>query len=289
MKKIDLKVDPKISEDYLKKIATNPLLSEYDVHINNVNDFGLYLEELEHCQNCPGLQNCQNSNPGYIYQPEEDQFVFSACKYKKEALRLSKENNLIKTLFVSKSILNADLRAFDKTTENRNKIYDYILKFISQQQKKQFMKGLYLYGNFSTGKTFVLGCVANELARNNMKSLVIYFPDLIVELKNAIGTSRFEELMNYLKSVDVLLLDDLGSENMTAWVRDEVLGPVLNYRLMEEKPIFISSNIDPTSEDLLKHFSMTNSASDQLKGQRIISRLNGLVKPIEMENKCYKR
>ena len=39
------------------------------------------------------------------------------------------------------------------------------------------------------------------------------------------------------------MLDDLGSENMSAWLRDEVLGPVLNYRVLECKPLFISSNI----------------------------------------------
>ena len=100
-------------------------------------------------------------------------------------------------------------------------------------KNNEFVQGLYIYGAFSTGKTYILGCIANELARNNIKSLIIYFPDLVVELKSAIGTPRFEELLNHLKSVDVLLLDDLGSENMTPWLRDEILGPVLNYRLME--------------------------------------------------------
>ena len=103
------------------------------------------------------------------------------------------------------------------------------------------------------------------------------------------GTPRFEELFNYLKSVDVLLLDDLGSENMTNWLRDDVLGPVLNYRLMAEKPVFISSNIDPTTNDLLAHLSITKAKSDELKGMRIKSRLEGLVVPIELDNNRYRR
>lgn len=289
MRKVNLTADEQVTNDYIDKIAAHPLLAEYQVTIQNVNDFALYLDELEHCKHCRGLEECQNSNVGYLLTPEEDRFVLSSCKYKKEALKLAQEGSLIKTLFVPKNILNANLEQFDLTTENRRKINQYILEFIGSQKNHQFMKGLYLYGDFSTGKTFVLGAVANELAKNQTKSLLIYFPDLIVEMKNAIGTPRFEELMNYLKSVDVLFLDDLGSENMTAWVRDEVLGPVLNYRLMEEKPIFISSNIDPTRDDLLRHFSITNSSADQLKGQRIISRLTGLVKMIEMDNKSYLR
>ncbi len=87
----------------------------------------------------------------------------------------------------------------------------------------------------------------------------------------------------------MLLLDDLGSENMTPWLRDEILGPVLNFRLMEEKPIFISSNINPSSDDFLNYLSITKAPSETLKAMRIKSRLEGLVVPIELDNKSYKR
>ena len=103
------------------------------------------------------------------------------------------------------------------------------------------------------------------------------------------GTPRLEELINYLKSVDVLLIDDFGSENMTPWLRDEILGSVINYRLMEEKPIFISSNIDPNSDDFIMHLSMTKAPSELLKAERIKSRINGLTKNIELDNKGYFR
>ena len=96
---------------------------------------------------------------------------------------------------------------------------------------------------------------------------------------------RFDELLNHLKSVDVLLLDDLGSENMTPWLRDEILGPVLNYRLMEEKPVFVSSNM--SINDLKIHLNVEKG--NDLKAQRIISRLTGLVKQIELDNNSYKR
>ena len=58
---------------------------------------------------------------------------------------------------------------------------------------------------------------------------------------------------------------------------------------MEEKPVFISSNIDPTTTDLLAHLSITKAKSDELKGMRIKSRLEGLVVPIELDNNRYKR
>ena len=283
--------DKNVNSDnaFLDETKKHPLLKEYDVNVNNVNDFSLYLEEYKNCKNCRGLAECKNSNEGHLYKFDNNQFVFEQCAYKKEHLAKLQEGKLIKTLFVSKKILEADLTNYDVNTPNRKKIYEYIVKFITNLKEHTFSKGLYIYGGFSTGKTYILGCLANELARNNIESLVIYFPDLVVELKNALGTPRFEELLNYLKSVDVLLLDDLGSENMTNWLRDDVLGPVLNYRLMEEKPVFISSNIDPTQGDLLAHLSITKAKSDELKGMRIKSRLEGLVVPVELDNNSYRR
>ena len=277
------------SNDFVSELKNNPLLDGYDINVSNANDFSVYLEELHNCNNCKNIHNCPNSNTGHLYKYENGEFIYKTCKKRKDELAKLQEGKLIKTLFVSKKILEADLANFDVNTQKRKTIYDYILKFINNTKSHIFSKGLYIYGNFSTGKTYILGCLANELARNNIESLVIYFPDLVVELKNALGTARFEELINYLKSVDVLLLDDFGSENMTSWLRDDILGPVLNYRLMEEKPVFISSNIDPTQGELLNHLSISMGKSDVLKGERIKSRLEGLVIPIELDNNSYKR
>lgn len=289
MIKINITSNEDKALEFVKEIQANPMLSDIVVDLNNVNDCALYLEEKKNCYNCNGLNNCLNSNEGYASVIEDGIIVARPCKYKKQAMIKSKESQLIKTLFIPQRILNADLAYFDNTTENRGKILKYIVNFVNNIKNGVFEKGLYIYGGFSTGKTYILGCIANELARNNIKSLIIYFPDLVVELKSALGTPRFDELLNHLKSVDVLLLDDLGSENMTPWLRDEILGPVLNYRLMEEKPVFVSSNINPTGNDLKNHFAMSKASSDILKASRIQSRLEGLVKPIELDNYSYKR
>lgn len=288
MMKIDIKSDLNALDEYINEMQKHPLLQDVVVDVNNVNDYALFIEEHNNCIKCSGLKSCCNTTAGFTSIIENGSVVAKPCKYKKDEYLKAKEGKLIRTLFVSKSILNADLVNFNVNTENRKKIYQYLVNFIDKTKNNVFEKGLYIYGGFSTGKTFILGCIANELARNNIESLIIYFPDLVVELKNSIGTPRFEELINYLKSVDVLMLDDFGSENMTNWLRDEILGPVINYRLMEEKPLFISSNVTPDNQ-LLNHVSITKSPSEVIKGNRIISRIEGLTRPIELDNLSYKR
>lgn len=288
MRKVNIESNEKDVLDFVEKLKKDPILEGYEINAWNANNFALFKDEQKNCSKCNGLVSCKNTNQGYMLKPVDNDFVLIPCKYKKEANKKEHENQRIKTLFIPKNILQADLSSYDTSTENRRKIYDYIIKFIQNMKDNIFTKGLYIHGGFATGKTFILGCIANELARNGIESLIIYFPDLVVELKNSIGSSRLEELINYLKSVDVLLLDDLGSENMTPWLRDEVVGPVLNYRLMEEKPVFISSNLNP-GEELEEQLATSKSRSDSLKAQRIISRLNGLVQTTELDNSSYKR
>ena len=52
---------------------------------------------------------------------------------------------------------------------------------------------------------------------------------------------------------EVLILDDIGAEQSTPWVRDEILQVILQYRMQEDLPTFFTSNFD--FEDLEKHFA----------------------------------
>jgi primosomal protein DnaI len=84
------------------------------------------------------------------------------------------------------------------------------------------------------------------------------------------------------------MLDDLGSENMTPWLRDEILGPVINYRMMAKKPLYISSNLNP--KDLQNHFSIDDTKPSNLKAERILSRMTSLAVSLNMnDSKSYKR
>lgn len=273
-------------DEYLNELQS--MLPNYDINVNNANDFAILLEEKNNCSKCKGLYMCKNVNQGHYTEYKNLEFSYSECKYKKEINEQNKNNTLIKTLYLPKSILNAKLEDFDTNSESRKKIYTQIVDFINNYSLDIKQKGLYLHGSFSIGKTFTLGCIANELAKNNIKCLLIYFPDLVSDLKMAFGTDRLPNLINMLKSIDVLMLDDLGSENLTPWVRDEVLGPVLNYRVLENKPVFVSSNLSP--QDMRIHLSIDRTPAGELKADRLISRLQGLVTSVNMDDSNkYKR
>ncbi len=289
---IKMKVESNEQEvdQFIEELKKDPLLEKYDIDVFNANDFALYASEQRNCLNCKGFDECKNTNQGYTTIIKNNNFVLTSCHFRKAEMARLSENNCIKTLLAtsSKRFTNVDIKDFNCSTEKRTKIYKYILEFINAIQNNKYMKGLYIYGSFSTGKTFILGCIAKELARKRIETLSIYFPDLVIELKASMYSSRYGELLNYIKTVPVLLLDDFCNITMTTWLRDEIIGPILNYRMMEEKPTFFSSNVDP-GEDLIHFFDVNKDSLDKTRAHAIKERINGLAKSTYLDNAKYDR
>lgn len=283
MKKIELNTNVDVNE--IKKFVSDiqKEFKDYDINESNVIDFSLLLDSNNRCKKCKGIEFCENENPGYKLIYEDNSFKYAPCKYQIEKQRKNRNKSLIKTLYLPNKILEAKIEDYETNSESRKKVFQKINEFISATRNNEFSKGLLLWGSFSIGKTYTLACIANELARNNIESLLIYFPDLVTDLKNAMNDNlRYEALINMLKSIPVLMLDDFGSENMTPWIRDDILGPVINYRVLENKPLFISTNLKPS--EIKTHLAIDKSSEGNLKADRIISRLNSLMSVVDMND-----
>ncbi|BBP91450.1 hypothetical protein BsIDN1_50680 [Bacillus safensis] len=89
-------------------------------------------------------------------------------------------------------------------------------------------------------------------------------PEFVRELKNSLADHTLEEKLNMVKSTPILMLDDIGAESMTSWVRDELLGTILQYRMAEQLPTFFSSNFSPNE---LKHHFTYSQRGKKRRGQ----------------------
>ncbi len=254
------------------------------------NDLLVMYEERLACKECKGLEECPFILKGLRKAFDGKYFVDEECKYKKLSKLKFSQNKNISTYYLPQNVLEASVESYDLKDEKRIKIINYLKKFIEDFKNIENPKGLYIYGSFAIGKTYTLAMIANELAKENISSALVYFPDLVSNLKSSLSNQEeFEKIIDDLKNVDVLLLDDLGSENMTAWVRDEIFGPLINYRLMEKKPVFITSNLNP-SDELKAHLAGDKNKPNLVKADRIIARLNDSIKTILMDDsKRYSR
>ena len=141
------------------------------------------------------------------------------------------------------------------------------------------MKGLYLYGSFGSGKSYIISALLNELSNKNIKVVSVYFPTLILKLKESFGNNDMS-FMEDLLYADVLLIDDLGAEANSSWSRDEILGSILQTRMDNNLSTFITSNF--SKKDLEEHFASTNKSYDRIAAARIMERIDELTIELEL-------
>ena len=145
------------------------------------------------------------------------------------------------------------------------------------------LKGLYLYGDFGVGKSFMVAALAHDLSeKRGVSSTLLHYPSFVIDVKNAIGDGKVKTLVDEIKLSEVLILDDIGAEQSTAWVRDEILQVILQYRMQENLPTFFTSNFN--FEDLEKHFAKGKQGNDETwEARRVMERIRYLAEETRLE------
>ena len=145
------------------------------------------------------------------------------------------------------------------------------------------LKGLYLYGDFGVGKSFMVAALAHDLSeKRGVSSTLLHYPSFVIDAKNAISDGSVKTLVDEIKLSEVLILDDIGAEQSTPWVRDEILQVILQYRMQENLPTFFTSNFD--FEELEKHFAKGKNGNDETwEARRVMERIRYLAEETRLE------
>ena len=246
-------------------------------------------DEYFHCRNCKSILECKNRIEGCMYIPKQNkdelQFCYQKCKYKKDLEEKFKYLKNVYTFNIPFAIKEANMKDIHNDDKNRFETIKYITKFIDNYLAKKPVKGLYLHGSFGCGKTYLISAMFNELAKHNIESAIIFWPDYLRTLKSLFNdNNEYKNIFEKVKTSPLLLIDDLGAENITEWSRDEILCPILQYRMENNLPTFITSNLN--LEALEKHLSINN---DVIKAKRIIERVEQLTNQIEMISKNLRK
>ena len=164
--------------------------------------------------------------------------------------------------------------------KKRIPIIKALKEFIDNYQENKNIKGIYLHGSFGSGKSYMITALFNELAKKGNKSTIIYWPEFLRSLKAGFSLGDYDDKFETVKRSPILLIDDIGAEQITPWGRDEVLGSILQYRMLEHLPTFFTSNLN--LNDLETHLSESKNNTDQVKARRIIERIKQLSDSMEL-------
>jgi DNA replication protein DnaC len=129
-------------------------------------------------------------------------------------------------------------------------------------------KGLWIVGDVGTGKTS-LAMLVSKAAIDAGRSVAIYsLPRLLNLLRESLESpGGLIDLLDRLAAVDLLHVDDLGAENQTDWVLEQLYS-IVNARYESERSIVTTSNLMP--EELSERLgARTVSRLEEICGEPI--------------------
>lgn len=257
----------------------------------SLNKLYEFITASHQCDKCPNLDGCINVMKGFEPKLTLNQglidVTYIRCPQKERDDEKRAVNKMLNSLYMPKDVMKAQLIDVDTYYDSsRLDIVDKASEFITQYVETGVLpeKGLYIHGKFGTGKSFILGALANELANRQIRTVVVYLPEFLREIKQSIQDNSLNEKIEFVKKAAVLMIDDIGAESMTAWARDEVLGTILQYRMADQLPTFFTSNF--TLSELEHHLTFSQRGEKEpIKAARIMERIKIMSDPMLLSGK----
>ena len=103
---------------------------------------------------------------------------------------------------------------------------------------------LLLMGRYGCGKTHLAAAIANAAIEDGISTLFLTVPDLLDWLRYSYsgGDMSFEDRFEEIREIPLLILDDFGTQNATAWAQEKIF-QVMNHRYVNHLPTVVTSNM----------------------------------------------
>lgn len=232
----------------LKKIGITQNDLEPDFDCKMCNDTGMITKD-----NITSYCNCFN------------QEVLNYTYRQSNILKLDDENFKTFDNCYYSSKPNKEKYGIEKSPLENIEIIKSIAIEFCKNIKSEKQKNLLFTGNTGLGKTFISNCIAKEVIDKGLNVVYQTSPilmDQILDYKFSYDkTESQKEKYNKIFNVDLLIIDDLGTETMNNNKFTELFN-IINTRLLNNKKMVISTNL--SLNDLYNRYD-----------ERILSRLIG--------------
>ena len=203
-----------------------------------------------------------------------------------QELRKQKIEAILGKSGIKKRYLSRTLESFKVTAEN-SEAFKIAVDYIKQFDKYSAQgKGLYLEGTCGTGKTHLAVAIALKLISKGVPVICKTSIDILGDIKRCYERNSEvteEEVLEAYKTVDLLIIDDLGKEQVTEW-SVPVLYSILNERYEALLPTIITTNYNTSA--LAEKLS---AKGDTETAAAIISRFVESYKRVTMDWADYRR
>ncbi|HYF90628.1 MAG TPA: ATP-binding protein [Symbiobacteriaceae bacterium] len=141
------------------------------------------------------------------------------------------------------------------------KLMRYCKQFAESVTRGEAVESLLLMGDVGRGKTFLSSAIANVVVSARKTVVYLTFSEFLdlVRMHKFDDDEVYQEGVQRLMDVDLLILDDLGAEKVTEFVAQELF-TIINHRMNRKAPMVASTNLGPAE-------------LEETYGSRIASRL----------------
>lgn len=237
--------DSKAELEALKKTVISLNNEKYKLLEQNGFDKS-YLDDIFSCEKC--------KDKGFYKAKDGINEIMCDC-FKKRLVEKQYNMSSISRIIKLENFDTFNFNLFSREIDEKHNKSPYEnMKYIVTQVKKSMEimdkapLNLYFYGSAGMGKTFLCNCIAKELM--DKKISVLYtsafnlFENLLKERFNKDEDNVPKEFLETYLSVDLLIIDDLGTENINSITITEFFN-ILNTRISDNKSTVISSNLSP--------------------------------------------
>ena len=185
---------------------------------------------------------------------------------------------------IPKRYEHCDLDSYVPTHESQKRAKIYVQRFVDKYPQVDF--GLLFLGTCGVGKTHLAVTLLKQVISEKMEGGIFYdFRDLLRDIQASWNSATQASELDVLRPVleaKVLVLDELGANKPTEWVRDTI-AHIINCRYNDKKlTIFTSNYLDTPAKP------GEDSLTDRI-GARLRSRLYEMCREVEIQGKDFRQ
>lgn len=240
--------------------------------LENINYDSFIHKKLKKCEFCG--KELEPIGLDYLYvniSPESIEYQRCTCdkakeywnekdKQDAEEQKRKRFRNMINVIYKQNYVerkyqeLNFENFIIDLNNKNAVKMAN---DYINKNKDKILSNGLIIMGESGVGKTHLAAAIANKLIENDKIVLMGRLTTLLDMIKETFrdNTKSENELIELYSNVDMIIIDDLGTEKISSWALEK-LYTIIQNRFENGLPIIITTRFD--KKGLISRFSYSN-------------------------------
>ncbi|WP_234447153.1 ATP-binding protein [Virgibacillus salexigens] len=173
---------------------------------------------------------------------------------------------------INNSLREATLENFHASDSELKQFKEKALAYIQSFDGKQ---NLLFTGNYGTGKSHLSVSITKKLMEQGYKCLFLSLPKLLTKIKQTYNTKGVteDELLEEIRRVDLLALDDIGAEQQTDWTTSKL------FEILDDR----------TGKATIYTTNLTSAALKEHMNERNFSRMMDNTNVIVMNGSDYRR